>query len=209
MAHPKQLGFSLVEMLVATLLFSTLTAGVLGVVSNTYRRYTNERAGQDLTWQGRAAVDLMVRELRQAGYPAENTYSAAASITSSNSNLVATTFVVAASTQVIFEADVDGSGTAKRVEYRLSGTTLQRSAVTKNSDGTVPAAQYDNLATNVNNGAAAIFTYTTDPQSTLAAPGNTMCVQIALPLKSAIPDPKNGRYLTVNFQGLACRQNPD
>src|SRR5437870_4195159 len=91
-------GVSFVEAMVATAIFMVVAAGVLTAVTNAHRTYANERGGQDLTWQGRAAVDLMVRELRQAGYPAKNTYAASAAITPANSNLVATTFVTANST---------------------------------------------------------------------------------------------------------------
>jgi len=37
----------------------------------------------------------------------------------------------------------------KVVEYNLSGTTLRRSEVEKNSDGTVPASDYQIFAENV------------------------------------------------------------
>lgn len=209
MSTRNQSGVSFMETMMATAVFMVIAAGVLTVVSNAHRSYANERSGQDLTWQGRAAVDVMVRDLRAAGYPAKNTYAASAALTPANSNLVATTFVTAGSTQVVFEGDVDGDGIVERVEYRLSGTTLQRSAVAKNSDGSIPTAHYDDLASNVSNGTTAIFTYTSDPLSALAAPGNTACVQIALTLKSAVPDPKNGSYGKQTFRGLACRQNPD
>lgn len=201
-------GFSMIEMLISTAIFMVISAGVLALVSNTHRSYANEQVNNDAAWQGRAAVDLMVRELRMAGYPAGNTYGAAG-LTPGNSNLVAATFITAGPTDAVFESDLDGNGIVERVEYRLNGTTLERSAVSKNSDGSVPAAQYQALAENVNNGGAAIFTYRTDPFSTLPAPGNVNVVEIMLPLKTARPDPKNGQYRTLSFGGMAYRQNPE
>lgn len=205
----KSRGFSILEMLVAMFIFTLMTAGVLTLVSATQRSYTNEQSNNDAAWQGRAAVDLMMGELRMAGYPPKNTYAATAGLTSANSSLVAATFLTATATQVVFEADLDGNGVVERVEYRLSGTTFQRSAVSKNANGTAPAAQYDTLAGNVTNGSTPIFTYTTDPLSTQASPGNVNSAQIRLQLRTAKPDPKNGQYATFLFRGGVYRQNPE
>ena len=209
MRRNSERGFSIVEMLVTMAIFSLVSGSVLALVSDTYRSYTNEKANSDVMWDGRAAVDLMVRELRLAGYPPVGAYAASAGLTSANSNLVATTFVTAAATQVVFEADLDGDGVVERVEYRLNGSVLERSAVPKNADGSVSAAQYQTLAANVNNGSTALFTYTTDSLSTLTAPGNTNSVRIALLLKTPAPDLRNGQYRTFRFEGVAFRQNPE
>ena len=204
-----QRGFSMVETLVTAAIFSLVMASVLTMVSDTYRTYTNEKANSDVMWQGRAAMDLMVRELRLAGYPPKNAYAAGAGVTSSNSNLVAATFLTATATQIVIEADLDDNGVVERVEYRLNGSTLERSAVAKNSNGSVPAPQYETVAANVNNGITALFTYTTDSLSTLAAPGNVNSVRIALLLKTPLPDPKNQQNRTLRFEGVAYRQNPE
>ena len=202
-------GFSTPDMLIAMAIFTTIAGGVMTAVSNTYRSYAKEHASSDVQWQGRAAMDLMVRELRLAGYPAKNTFVFTAALLPTNSNLVATTFVTATATQVVFEADIDGNGTVERVEYRVNGTSLERSAVTKNSDGSVSAGSYSTLASNVNNGSTALFTYTTDPSSVLTSPGNTDSVSITLILKSNVPDPKNRQFASYTFQGVAYRMNPE
>lgn len=202
-------GFTLVEMLLTSAIFTIVTASVLAMVADTYRSYVQEKNSSDVVWQGRAALDLLVRDLRLAGYPPTNTYAQAANVTSANSNLVAATFLAATATNVIFEADLDGNGVVERVEYRVNGTALERSAVSKNADGSVPAAQYDTLASNVNNGATALFTYATDPLSALASPGNINSVRINLFLRTPTPDPQNGQYRTLQFQGVAYRQNPE
>ena len=208
MARMVERGFTVVELLVTAAVFSIITTGVLSMVASTYQRYANESSRNEVIWQGRAAIDLMVRELRAAGYPPANTH-AVAGVTPPNSNLVATTFLTATGTQVVFEADLDDNRIVERVEYRLNGSTLKRSAVSKNANGSVPAADYQALATNINNGVTAVFTYATDPYGALPWPGNINSVGILLLLKTASPDPKNFQYQTLRFDGVAYRRNPD
>lgn len=208
MSRNRERGFSLMEVVVATGISSLLAAGVLQLLASTTRSYTNQQSRTDAVWVGRAAMDLMLREIRMAGYPAKSTYGTATGLTPTNSNLVAAPFITTSSTSVVFDADLDNNGVVERVEYRLSGTTLQRSAVSKNSNGSVPAASYQTVATNVANGSTALFTYTTDPNSSVAAPGNTNSVKIVLKLQTA-PDPQNRQRQTYQFTGVAYRQNPD
>ncbi|MBI4442042.1 MAG: prepilin-type N-terminal cleavage/methylation domain-containing protein [Acidobacteria bacterium] len=209
MSRPLERGFSMAELLVSMAIFSMVTVGVLTMVSSTHQSYTNEKSKNDVTWQGRAAADLMVRELRQAGYPPQNRFAAAAVVTSANSNLVATTFLTATATNVVFEADLDDDGVVERVEYHLNGTTLERSAVSKNADGSVPGPQYEALATNINNGATALFGYGTDANSARAFPGNVNSVRIVLLVRTPRPDPRNLQRQTLRFEAVAQRLNPE
>ena len=209
MRRQTERGFSIAEVLVATAISGILSAGVLTMVSSTTRNYSKQQAQNDAVWQGRAAIDLMLREFRMAGYPSKSNYATSTGITPANSNLVASPFITATATDVVFEADLDGNGIAERVEYRLSGTTFQRSDVPKNADGSVPAANYQTVVTNVANGASPIFIYTVDPYSTVTPPGNTNRVRIVLILQTATPDPTNRQYRTYQFEGVAYRENPD
>ncbi|MBI4460684.1 MAG: hypothetical protein HY648_11575, partial [Acidobacteria bacterium] len=189
--------------------FTLITASVLTMVSTTHESYATEKSKEEVIWLGRTAADLMVRELRLAGFPPPNRFAATAGVTSTNSNLVAATFLTAAANDVVFEADLDDNGTVERVEYRLNGTTLERSAISKNADGTVPAAQFAALATNVNNGGTALLTYGTDSNSSLAFPGNVNSVRINLLLRTPAPNPRNFQNQTLRFQAVAQRQNPE
>lgn len=209
MKRQRARGFSTADVLIAMSIFTTIAGGVMTAVTNSYRSYAREHANSDVLWQGRATMDLMVRELRLAGYPAKNTFAFTAALLPSNSNLVAGTFVTTTATQVAFEADIDGNGTVERVEYRVNGNNLERSAVTKNTDGSAPAASFGTLANGVSNGSTPVFTYTTDASSVLAAPGNTSSVTIQLILKSNVADPKNRQFASYTFQGVAYRMNPD
>ena len=209
MSKPTECGFSMAEVLVSTAIFSLVTASVLAMVSSTHQSYNNQKSKNDVTWQGRTSVDLMVRELRLAGYPPRNRFATSTGLTSANSNLVATTFLTATGTNVVFEADLDDNGVAERVEYRLNGTTLERSAASKNTNGSAPAPQYETLATNLNNGATPLFSYGTDSLSALAFPGNVNSVRIVLLVRTPNPDPRNFQHQTLRFEAVAQRQNPD
>jgi type IV pilus assembly protein PilW len=68
-ARPRQRGFSLVEIMVALTLSLIVLAGVLAVMYSSKVTYAeNERTGR-LQENGRAAIELMLRDLRGAGYP--------------------------------------------------------------------------------------------------------------------------------------------
>jgi hypothetical protein len=110
---------------------------------------------------------------------------------------------------VVFEADLDDNGIVERVDYRLNGTTLERSAVSKNADGSVPAANYEALATQVNNGTTPVFTYATDTNSSQAFPRNVNSVAVQLLLKTASGNPQSPQSQTLQFDGVAYRHNPD
>ncbi|MBI4464353.1 MAG: hypothetical protein HY647_06575, partial [Acidobacteria bacterium] len=107
------------------------------------------------------------------------------------------------------DADLDDNGVVERVEYRLNGTTLERSAVSKNTNGSVPAPQYETLAANVNNGGTPLFGYGTDSLSTLAFPGNVNSVRIVLLVRTPNPDPRTSQRQTLRFEAVAQRQNPE
>ncbi|OFW44372.1 MAG: hypothetical protein A3J28_13425 [Acidobacteria bacterium RIFCSPLOWO2_12_FULL_60_22] len=201
-------GFSFVEVLVVTSMFAFLTSGATTVVSH-FRQGRSKEARREAVSRGRAAVDQMVRELRLAGYPTEHADRSSANLTAANSNSVADTFLVATASQVVFEADLDGDGVIERVEYRLNGAALERRAVSKNPDGSVPAARYEILAENVDNGATPLFTYTANPLSALPAPGNFVSVRVSLQLRTLPADPKSRQYRTLRLEGEAHRQSPN
>ena len=67
--HRRQGGFSLVEIMIAITLSLIVLAGVLAVMYSSKVTYAeSERVGR-LQESGRAAVDLMLRDLRGAGFP--------------------------------------------------------------------------------------------------------------------------------------------
>jgi len=205
-------GFTVGELLLVASLLTFATTGVTKFVSHLRqgkpgRPDPNEELYRELVGKGRGAVDQMVQELSLAGYPASASLPSQDDLSSGNSNQVAArTLLVASESQVIFEADLDHDGAVERVEYRLNGMALERSAVSKHSDGTVPEAHYEALIENVDNGAMPLFTYLGDPFSVAPSGDNAPGVRILLLLRlPAVNRKKQQPYRTVGFEGIARR----
>lgn len=202
-------GFSFLEFMAVATVLSFVSTGVSTLVSHSRRGSLRQVAARDVAGQGRASVDRMVRELQLAGSPPRSNSTEPDSLAPENSNPVAAAFLVAAPDQVVFEADLDGDGVVERVEYRMHESVLERSAVSKNSDGSVPAAQFEVLTEYVDNASTPLFRYTADPSSALPAPGNINSVWVSLLLRPPILDPKRPQFRTLRFDGIARRQNPE
>jgi type II secretory pathway component PulJ len=212
-------GFTLGELLLVMSLGTFAVTGVKSFVSHTRGDNEEKRRQEDLyrelTTQGRGAVDRMVQEVTLAGTPAPDATpmdpavdpaGSDPAVTAANSNRIAARqLLVATPTQIIFEADLDRDGAVERVEYRLNGEVLERSAVAKNPDGTAPTAQYQTVIENVDNGAMPLFTYPTDPFAASGA-GQSPSVRVLLLLRAPEGKSKKQPYRTVGFEGVASLQ---
>ena len=119
-------GYSLVELVVATLAIGILTAGMLALYMGVQRSSAdtaNRIVNQD---DARTAMNLAERYIRMAQ--------------SSDSNLTSSTdaVVYAAPQEIVFYADVDGDYHAEKIRYYLSGQSLMM-ATTEPDLGTSPA----------------------------------------------------------------------
>ena len=202
-------GFTGGELLLVISLLTFASTGVMSLVKHARKGKVSQEqlAYQQLILQGRDTVDRMVQELAQAGTPPPPAFADELEITSANSNRVAAgQFLVATPTHLIFEADIDQDGSVERVEYRLNGETLERSAVSKFPDGGTPAPIYEPLVSNVDNGAMPLFSYTGDPFGPVSAQENAGAVRILLLLRAS-SKPNKQPYQTVGFEGVAHRQN--
>ena len=202
-------GLSFIEFLMVATVLSFVSTGVTTFVSHSRRGSSRPVAARDVAGQGRAAVKQMVQELNLAGLSSPSSGTEPDGLTPENSNHVAATFLAATPEQVIFEADLNGDGVVERVEYRLHESAVERSAVSKNSDGSVPAAQYETLTDYVDNGSLPLFRYTTDPSSVSPEPANINSVWVSLLLRPPVLDPKRPQFRTLRFDGIARRQNPE
>ena len=202
-------GLSFIEFLMVATVLSFVSTGVKTFISHSRRGSPRPLAARDVAGEGRASVDRMVRELQLAGYPPGSSSAEPDGLRPENSNQVAATFLAATPEQVIFEADLNGDGVVERVEYRLHESVVERSAVSKNSDGSVPPAQYEVLTDYVDNGSLPLFRYTTDPSSASREPGNINSVWVSLRLRPPVLDPKRPQFRTLRFDGIAHRQNPE
>ena len=212
-------GFTLIEVLVSITIFLVIGASVFGLVNMAQRINLSEENTLDIFQNAREGVDQMVREIRWAGYPRPGLFDVATGFTPTNTNRVAATFLTVANTNLVFEADLDNDGIVERVQYQLAGTTLNRSGVSKNANGTVPPAAFFPFIDNIANTAAQpIFSnYATAPpnqcgiapSSTLPAPQDTRQICLQLVLQSPQVDPLTRQFRQVTLMDVVQRLNPD
>lgn len=68
MIHPRQSGFSVIELMIALLLSLVLMAGVLSIFASSKVTYLANEKTARLQENGRMALDMVVRDIRSAGY---------------------------------------------------------------------------------------------------------------------------------------------
>lgn len=201
-------GFSLIELMITTLIMTVVLGSVLQLSNQTQARQDFESEKLSVQQNTNEALDQMYRDLRMVGYPLPRQFAASLGWTSGNSNKVAAGFTTISSNNVIFQGDIDNDGIVEVVEYRLNGTTLERSEVEKNSDGTVPTASYQVLAPNLT---SLSFTYYRLNGGTWTTTGvtaaNTSRVDVSLTVQTGIRDPQSRQYRTVTFQTSAIARN--
>ena len=111
--HPR--GFTLLELLVGMAIFTIVLAAVYLVYWTSHTTFTRGRTKIDIQQTARVALETMAREIRMAGYdpstviPAQPVGFRQAMQTAGGSD-------------ILFIADVEGTGTAQRVRYQLVGS---------------------------------------------------------------------------------------
>lgn len=130
-----QRGFSLIEMMMVVLILSIITGVVFNYVVTVQKRYHTEEARIDVQQESREFLDQMVRDLHTAGYPNFRitlTAGAAPGAAPNPANVgdlvannpkVAVGLVAVSYTDVLFEGDVDGSGSVSSMRYTLQTNT--------------------------------------------------------------------------------------
>jgi type IV pilus assembly protein PilW len=111
-----QKGFSLLELMVAMAIASVLMAGIYTFYHNQLKTHITQQEMVDMQQDARAAMYMMTREIRMAGYDPQ--YNSGATIRTAN---------VAA---IAFDSDDDGDGVinanSERFYYALNSDTLVR-----------------------------------------------------------------------------------
>ena len=177
-ARCRTAGFSMVELLIVTVILMVIMGVITRTVAEAIQRSQFEQVRMDLTQQSREFVDEFQRDIHQSGYPNCEMFLPNCKPYSAviyQNNTVAAGLVRVDNTQVVFEGDVDGSGTVSTVRYRLVDSagafppagscpcTIQRSQQTKANDnwiagtgGPVFSQELNNVA---NSGVSASTTY--------------------------------------------------
>jgi Tfp pilus assembly protein PilW len=142
----KNAGFTLLELMVATLLFIVITGVVFTVVIATQARYKAEKEYMQAFQQANVAIDQIARDIHGAGFPSKIIYNTSVQGVSGNAtkwafpvafypNYPTSTCVIGAtcstpgSYDLILEED-QGSG-VRWIRYKLTGNILYRADVAK------------------------------------------------------------------------------
>jgi type IV pilus assembly protein PilW len=196
-------GFSLVELLVVLAVFTFIVGGLFTVLNQGQIRYAFEQDVTEAQQSARNAIDMMEREIRLAGFPKTSYYDTALGYTI-NSNTIANGFTTSNATDIVFEGDINEDGVVEVVEYNLSGSILQRSAVAKPGGGVAATPSFKTLAENVR---SLSFTYYDAAGNTTAVPANVRRVQVDLNLSTSRVDPQTHRLRTVSVSTMALARN--
>lgn len=141
------LGFSLIEMLIAVAIVSAVMAIVMRGIIQMQQRSNTESTTVDVSQQTRDFIDQMVRDIHNVGYPPPQVVTSAVAAGCAANAAIACGVISYNPTQIIYEGDLDGSGTVYRVYVQLQPGTggtcpciLQRGAIRKSDAlaGTAP-----------------------------------------------------------------------
>ena len=203
MFRTSQRGFTMGEVLLVTSLLTFASTGVMTLVKKKSGGSNGEQYFRQMVMDGRTTVDQIASEVRRAGLPS---HAGDPALTFTNSNQVAANaFLVASGEQIVFEADLVENGSVERIDYRLHGAALERSAVTKNADGSVPPSRYEVIAAHVDNDGLPVFTFDGDLTGDKPISPDPQQIRVMLLLRSPVRDRKAGRARTVGFESVALR----
>ena len=228
--HNSASGFSLVELLVGTVLFTIITGAIFSLLLSAQLRYRGESNVTEAYRQANVAMDQVTRDVHSAGYPPANSFAGNVLLIRPQSvalpfswspgytNTPPTPCIVGGSCgafpgdyDLIVETDLgDGNG-VQWIRYSLVGTTLMRGMTPKVQFQDPVAATTASLTPyleNVMNGnkGLPIFSYLPLPP---LPPSAIREVNITLMVQSAQPDPQTGQFRTITVTGQAVRFNPN
>ncbi len=217
-------GFSLVELLVGTVLFTIITGAVFSLLMSAQLRYSGESNVTEAFQQANVAIDQIVRDMHSAGYPPKTSMLAGtppekyALPFAWSPNYPGTpctvglagTCAIPGGNDLIVEADT-GSG-VQWIRYSLQNGTLMRGVVLKAPAPADPVTSTDGaLAPYLDNviNTTSIFLYTFDTPTSPNQPSYIREVNITLMVRSALPDPQTHQFRTITLTGQATRFNPN
>ena len=225
-------GYSLVELLVATVLFTIVAGTVFSLLLSAQLRYRGESDVTTAFQQANVAIDQITRDVHSAGYPPANSFagppalppdpgsvaipfswSLGSGYPTTQCTVNGTCGAIPGGNDLILETDPgDGNG-VQWIRYSLQGTTLMRGMTPKIAFQDPVASTGGSLIPyleNVQNGSLPIFSYCYDGTGCSAVAGpvsNIREVNVTLIVQSAQPDPQTGQFRTITLTGQATRFN--
>jgi type II secretory pathway pseudopilin PulG len=226
--HTRNAGYSLPELLVATVLFTIISGSVFSLLSSSQLTYQGESTVAAAFQQANVAIDQIVRDVHSAGYPPASSFNAAVARDAAQAAKIALPFawspnypanpctanvscVIPGQYDLILEADTGGG--VRWIRYSLQGTTLMRASTPKvafrdpvvSTDGEL-LPYLDNVLNQTQG--AAIFSYRMDDDSLTGPVTNMRKVDINLIVQSAQKDRQTNQFRTITVTGQAVRVNP-
>ena len=221
-------GFSLVELLVGTVLFTIITGAVFSLLVSAQLRYRGESSVTETFQQANVAIDQIVRDVHSAGYPPITSLQPAVSSAQPwnyalpfawSPNYPGTpctlgtggNCVVPGNNDLIVEADT-GSG-VQWIRYSLQNGTLMRGVTPKAKGGDPATSTSSDLVPYLDNviNQVPVFSYGFDntAPSTPVPASYIREVNITLVVQSAQPDPQTKQFRTITLTGQAIRFSPN
>ena len=145
-------GFTLVEVLIASAIFSVVLLAIYTVFIWSQQTFTSGTRRQDNQQGARLAMDQIVRQIRMAGYISENFDTDTTNdIPPTGSTMVVPRIFMASSTALAIFGNLDGSTTSSLFLYCLNGTQLlaKKGAIDSASSYTCSGTGGDVIADNV------------------------------------------------------------
>ena len=112
-------GFTVVEVVVAVSIFLLILVGIMQIFEPSNLGYPSVQRPLQSPRNGRAAMDVMARQIRMAGYFPEN-------IDTDQANDQANAVEIGTDTALAVGGDLDGSGTSNTFLFCLDGGGLRR-----------------------------------------------------------------------------------
>ena len=114
-----QEGFTMVEMLIALTIFLLILMGIFQIFEPSSAAYSASQRKLDVQQNARIAMDMMVRQIRVAGYFPEN-------FDTDTTNDVANSVQIATDAALAVAGDLDQSGTTNAFLFCLDTSGLRR-----------------------------------------------------------------------------------
>lgn len=137
-----QSGFTIVEVLVALSIFLLILMGIMQVFEPSNLAYQSSQRKLNVQQNGRVAMDIMVRQIRMAGYFPEN-------IDTNVANDQANSVEVATNAAIAVAGDLDGTGASNTFFFCLDSGGLRRVRGVRGAAGSYTCSNGDVLAESV------------------------------------------------------------
>jgi prepilin-type N-terminal cleavage/methylation domain-containing protein len=115
----RQGGFTIVEVLVALSIFLLILMGIMQVFEPSNLAYQSSQRKLNVQQNGRVAMDVMVRQIRMAGYFPEN-------IDTNNANDQQNPIEIATNAALAVAGDLDGTGASNTFFFCIDSAGLKR-----------------------------------------------------------------------------------